>query len=172
MGFRYLDIMAHKCRLKLHFRLCSEIPKNGWSPKRGGAIGIEIRYGGGSLLGSLVRLFDHSEVPNSLSSHECKSNTRSTSDNRCILHSSALSIRCGHSPDCVRKEKEGPRPSCLNRGDAGSSYLMRDDPRPSRFKHCHMHSDGDKRFFHGQVISRWRGKETYLRKLWLALKWI
>ncbi|KAL6284851.1 hypothetical protein ACE6H2_015780 [Prunus campanulata] len=134
MGFKYLDDMAHKRRLKLRFRLCADIPNNGCSPKRRGARGIEIRSGGGSSSG----------LPNSLPSRECKSRTRLRSDNICGFHSGSPSIHCGHSPNCVRREREGPKPSRLNRGDAGPSYSMRDDPRPSHFGHRHLHSDRDR----------------------------
>ncbi|KAH0981395.1 hypothetical protein GBA52_008572 [Prunus armeniaca] len=41
--------------------------------------------------------------------------------NRCGLHSGPSSIGCRRSPNCVRGEREGPRPFCLNRGDAGPS---------------------------------------------------
>ncbi|CAB4298769.1 unnamed protein product [Prunus armeniaca] len=121
MGFKYLDVMAHRHRLKLRFRLCADIPKNDCSPWRRGARGIEICYGEGSSFDSPVRSFDCSKVPNSLLDHECKSRTQSRSSNRCGLHSGPSSIGCRRSPNCVRGEREGPRPFCLNRGDAGPS---------------------------------------------------
>ncbi|PQM35979.1 hypothetical protein Pyn_38924 [Prunus yedoensis var. nudiflora] len=108
------------------------------------ARGIEIRSGGGSSSGSPMRSFDCSKVPNSLPSCECKSRTRSRSDNKCGFHSGSPSVHCGHSPDCVRRERECLKPSRLNRGDAGTSYSMRDDPGPLGFGHRHLHSDKDR----------------------------
>ncbi|CAL9015229.1 unnamed protein product [Prunus brigantina] len=131
--------MAHRRRLKLHFRLCADIPKNGCSPRRRGPR-VEICSGEGSSFSSPVRSSDCSEVPNSLPDLECKSRTRSRSGNRCGLHSSPSSVCCGRSPNCVRGEREGPRPFCLNRGDVGPSNSVKDDPVPSRLGHHHLQS--------------------------------
>ncbi|CAL9001701.1 unnamed protein product [Prunus brigantina] len=126
--------------LKLRFRLCADIPKNGCSPKRRGARGIEICSSEDSSFGSPVRSSDCFEVPNSLPNCECKSRTRSRSVNRCGLHSGSSSIHCGRSLYCVRREREGPKPFRLNRDDAGPSNSIRDDPRPSHLGHRHLHS--------------------------------
>ncbi|CAB4264422.1 unnamed protein product [Prunus armeniaca] len=132
------------CRLKLRFHFCADIPKNGCSPRRRGIRGIEIYSGEDSSFDSPVRSFDSSEVPKLLPDRECKSKTRSRSGNRCGLHFGPSSIRYGCSSNCVRGEREGPRPFCLNKGDAGPSKSMRDDPGPSQLGHHQLHSNRDR----------------------------
>lgn len=127
MSFKYLDPMAHKCRLKLHFHRYSDIPKKGCSSKKWSVRVIETRSGWGSSSSSPIWSSDCSELPNSLPNYEWKSRTRLRFDNICGPCSHTLSVCCRHSSDHDRNEKGDPSPFCLTRDDFDPSYLIRDD---------------------------------------------